>query len=161
MSCAAIILGIAIGCYIKIFSETEIEIINVIEFDPNAFFLIILPPIMFDAGFSMDRLGFFQNIGTILTFSLLGTFIVACSFGFLIFWSSFIFPFTITLYESFLYGSLIAAVDPVAVLAVFEALKVTPILKVIVFGESALNDAVSVALFWSFMTSHYFNIQTL
>ena len=67
-------------------------------------------------------------------------------------------PYDINLHEAFLYGSLIAAVDPVAVLAVFEALSVAPMLKVIVFGESALNDAVSVALFWSFMTSHYLNI---
>ena len=47
---------------------------------------------------------------------------------------------------SFTFGSLISAVDPVATLAIFHALDVDPTLNMLVFGESVLNDAVSIVL---------------
>lgn len=49
--------------------------------------------------------------------------------------------------SSFAFGSLISAVDPVATLAIFHALDVDPTLNMLVFGESVLNDAVSIVMF--------------
>ena len=47
---------------------------------------------------------------------------------------------------SFSFGALISAVDPVATLAIFHALDVNPTLNMLVFGESVLNDAVSIVM---------------
>ena len=54
--------------------------------------------------------------------------------------------YQLTAIESFAFGSLISAVDPVATLAIFSALDMDPVLNMLVFGESILNDAVSIVL---------------
>jgi sodium/hydrogen exchanger 8 len=45
------------------------------------------------------------------------------------------------------FAALISAVDPVATLVTYKALAVEPLLNIMVFGESTINDAVAVVLF--------------
>ncbi|KAL0233922.1 hypothetical protein PCE1_002427 [Barthelona sp. PCE] len=55
-------------------------------------------------------------------------------------------------WEAFTFSALISAIDPVAVLAVFEQTRTNHNLGVLIEGESILNDAVSIILYTTFFT---------
>lgn len=93
-----------------------------------------------------------KNIGSVLAYAFVGTFIS-------IIFSSFFFYFTGKLgisYEfdwqqSWAFGSLISATDPVAVLAIFKEMDANENLYAIVFGESIFNDAIGIVMFETVM----------
>lgn len=117
------------------------------SFSPTAFFLVLLPPIIFESGYNLHKGNFFTNLGSILLFAIIGTTISALVVGggvYLLGMASLVYPLNFV--QSFAFGSLISAVDPVATLAIFQALDVDPVLNMLVFGESILNDAVAIVL---------------
>jgi NhaP-type Na+/H+ or K+/H+ antiporter len=123
-----------------------------IYFTPTIFFVIILPPIVFEAGYFMPKDPFFDNLGTILTYAIVGTFFNAMAIGgsiYLVVEYGLVpgFDEHISLIHCLLFGSIISAVDPVAVIAVFDEIHVNMTLYICVFGESLLNDGVAVVLY--------------
>ncbi|RDD47238.1 Sodium/hydrogen exchanger 8 [Trichoplax sp. H2] len=147
-SIAIIIFGAIIGGILQGMKDFDLGNWQKEEvFDPTFFFVVLLPPIIFESGYSLHKGNFFFNIGSILTFAIIGTAISAIVVGggiYLLGMAQIIYPLTLT--ESFAFGSLISAVDPVATLAIFHALNVNPTLNMLVFGESVLNDAVSIVM---------------
>ncbi|XP_037119185.1 sodium/hydrogen exchanger 3-like isoform X3 [Syngnathus acus] len=124
--------------------------VQTFKLTPTVFFFYLLPQIILDAGYFMPNKLFFTNLGTILVYAIIGTCWNAASLG-LSLWGCHkggaMGDLEIGLLQYLLFGSLIAAVDPVAVLAVFEQVHVNEVLFILVFGESLLNDGVTVVLF--------------
>uniref|UniRef100_A0A667Z0D1 Solute carrier family 9 member 6b n=1 Tax=Myripristis murdjan TaxID=586833 RepID=A0A667Z0D1_9TELE len=100
------------------------EMLRKVTFDPEVFFNILLPPIIFHAGYSLKRRHFFRNI---------------VNFAWNI-WGDFYFT------DCLFFGAIVSATDPVTVLAIFNELKVDVDLYALLFGESVLNDAVAIVL---------------
>ncbi|KTF83383.1 hypothetical protein cypCar_00006659 [Cyprinus carpio] len=117
---------------------------------PPTFFYYLLPQIILDASYFMPNKLFFSNLGSILIYAIFGTCWNAATVG-LSLWGCYeagvMGNLDIGLLQFLLFGSLIAAVDPVAVIAVFEEVHVNEVLFILVFGESLLNDGVTVVLY--------------
>lgn len=141
-SCLLIFVGLIMGGIIYGLNDKSPPVM-----DSDIFFLYLLPPIVLDAGYFMPSRPFFENIGTILLYAVVGTIWNVFGIGFSLYGICQVRAFglrDVSLLHNLLFGSLIAAVDPVAVLAVFEEIHVNEKLHILVFGESLLNDAVTV-----------------
>ncbi|XP_033207675.1 sodium/hydrogen exchanger 7 isoform X3 [Belonocnema kinseyi] len=125
-------------------------------FDPEIFFNIILPPIIFHAGYSLKRKYFFRNLGAILTYALIGTTISSFVIGILMYGFIQLIPHlasSFTFLDTLYFGALISPTDPLTIISIFNDLHVDVNLYALVFGESVLNDAVAIVL--SSSIQHY------
>ncbi|KAI8893749.1 Sodium/hydrogen exchanger family-domain-containing protein [Globomyces pollinis-pini] len=123
-----------------------------IQLDSHFFALVLLPPIIFEGGFSIQRSMFFQNIVPILGLAMFGGFYSTFVISILMyFFSRLITDNGWSIIESLVFGALISSTDPVSVLSLLPA-DVDKRLYMFIFGESALNDAVAIILF-RFFTS--------
>lgn len=146
-SCLLIFVGLLVGGIIKAIGEKAPVL------DDKLFFLYLLPPIILDAGYFLPIRAFTENLGTILVFAVVGTLWNAFFIGGMMFAVCQIEGTglgNVDLLSCLLFGSIISAVDPVAVLAVFEEIHINELLHILVFGESLLNDAVTVVLYHLF-----------
>ena len=144
-SLAIVFLGAVVGLTMRLMPTEDVK--SVESFSPTMFFLVLLPPIIFESGYNLHKGNFFANLGSILIFAIFGTIISALVVGggvYLLGLADVVYKLDFV--ESFAFGSLISAVDPVATLAIFQALDVDPVLNMLVFGESILNDAVAIVL---------------
>jgi len=137
------IIGMICGLILRMLKIT-IYMKKISKHFNNLFMILLLPPIIFESGYNMQKSHFFRNIGTVLMFSFVGTFIAIFSTSFMLY----IFQSPeFTLRESFAFGSLISATDPVSVLAIFKELDADVNLYAIVFGESIFNDAIGIVMY--------------
>ncbi|XP_046806745.1 sodium/hydrogen exchanger 6 isoform X1 [Lucilia cuprina] len=134
----------------QVYDVVENEIDLKATFDPEIFFNIILPPIIFHAGYSLKKKYFFRNLGAILTFAILGTTLSAFLIGAIMYGCVKLMPSylssSFTFLDTLYFGALISPTDPLTILAIFHDLHVDVNLYALVFGESVLNDAVAIVL---------------
>ncbi|GFT58963.1 hypothetical protein NPIL_386021 [Nephila pilipes] len=145
-SCMLIVLGIIVGTIVHFTHSREL----LPQFTPKAFFLFLLPPIVLESSYSLHDRAFFSNLGTIILYAVVGTilncFIIGLALYGLTAYGS-VGGVQLHLVECLVFSALISAVDPVAVLAIFQEIGVNKNLYFLVFGESLLNDAVTIVLY--------------
>ncbi|KAF9815641.1 hypothetical protein IEO21_04431 [Rhodonia placenta] len=150
----AIIGGMFVGLVVRLAPGTMIR--EMLTFKHTLFFNLLLPPIILNSGYELKQENFFRNFGSILTFAFLGTFISAVGVGVLVYIYSFLGleSLEVTLIECLIFGSTLSATDPVTILAIFNQYKVDPKLYTVIFGESLLNDAVSIVMYETLTQFH-------
>ncbi|XP_071759075.2 sodium/hydrogen exchanger 2-like [Centroberyx gerrardi] len=144
-SCLLISIGLIVGAIMHSVKEEPPAVL-----DTNVFFLYMLPPIVLDNGYFMPTRPFFENVGTVLWYAVVGTLWNSIGIGLSLFAICQFEVFgvqDINLQENLLFAAIISAVDPVAVLNVFEDIGVNEQLYIVIFGEGLFNDAVTVVLY--------------
>ncbi len=137
-------IGLLVGGLLLAFAVDffEITAFEHFSFSPDIVFYVFLPTLIFESAYNMNFRQFRGVIGDVTLMAIFGlvisTFIVAGGLN---------YALDLPWGPSFLFGALISATDPVAVLAVFKDLKAPKRLSTIVEGESLLNDGTGLILF--------------
>mmetsp|Transcript_95859 Transcript_95859/g.280191 ORF Transcript_95859/g.280191 Transcript_95859/m.280191 type:complete len:891 (-) Transcript_95859:58-2730(-) len=111
---------------------------------PHVVLNVFLPPLVFSEAMRLNiKLGM-RLFGQVMLLAcpgvIIGTVLTAA-------FSHYIFPYGWGWPVSLVFGSILAATDPVAVVALFNTLGVSPRLTMIISGESLLNDGTAIVLF--------------
>ena len=113
-----------------------------INLTPEVILFLLLPPLVFEAAFHLNLRQLRRNVGTISILATVGVvasmFIVA---GIVSFGTGLDFQ------TALVFGTLIAAIDPVSVLAIFRKLGAPKQLEILLEGESLFNDGTAIVLY--------------
>jgi Na+/H+ antiporter len=135
-----LIAGILIG-----YLSSRVEVLSPmreVQLSPDLILFLILPTLLFEASINIDSKILFRNLVPILVLATVGLLISTVIVGFGISAAT-----PLTLGAALLFGALISATDPVAVIALFKELGVPKRLSTLVDGESLFNDATAIVVF--------------
>jgi CPA1 family monovalent cation:H+ antiporter len=110
-----------------------------IELEPDLILLIFLPGLLFEASYHIDLTLLRANLRSILLLAIPGVLISTVIVGLIV-----NVGLSLPLGVALLFGVMISATDPVAVVALFKDLGVEKRLSIIVEGESLFNDGVAI-----------------
>ncbi|CAB4293369.1 unnamed protein product [Prunus armeniaca] len=142
-SITALAIGLCTGVIILLTTGGKSS--HLLVFSEDLFFIYLLPPIIFNAGFQVKKKQFFRNFMTIMTFGAVGTLIsfAIISLGAMHFFHKFNIG-SLKIGDYLALGAIFSATDSVCTLQVLNQDE-TPLLYSLVFGEGVVNDATSVA----------------
>uniref|UniRef100_A0A5B6Z8N4 Sodium/hydrogen exchanger n=1 Tax=Davidia involucrata TaxID=16924 RepID=A0A5B6Z8N4_DAVIN len=144
-SITALAIGLCTGIVILLTSGGKSS--HLLVFSEDLFFIYLLPPIIFNAGFQVKKKQFFRNFMTIMLFGAVGTLIsfAIISLGAINFFKKMNIG-SLETGDFLAIGAIFSATDSVCTLQVLNQDE-TPLLYSLVFGEGVVNDATSVVLF--------------
>ena len=109
---------------------------------PNLFLSLLVPPLVFEGAFHLNFTDLRRNLLPILTFAIPGVVVTMIVVGVITSWGT-----GIPIAYGLVFGAVVAAIDPVAVIALFRTMGVPKRLQILLEGESLLNDGTAIVLF--------------
>ena len=141
---------VVIGLILALTGRTDINV------SPELFLGLLVPPLIFEAAFQVKAQDLLKDMVPILSLAIPGVLLTTFLVGGVLYWGT---DFSLT--TALLFGSLIAATDPVAVVSLFRSLGVPHRLQLLLEGESLFNDGTAIVLFNMMLTvaiTGYFNL---
>lgn len=114
-----------------------------VRLDPEIFFLLFLPPLLFLDGWRIPKVGLFRDKGTILELAFGLVVFTVLGAGLLIHWMIPAMPLAV----AFALAAIVSPTDPVAVSSIAARVPIPKRLMHILEGESLLNDASGLVCF--------------
>jgi CPA1 family monovalent cation:H+ antiporter len=127
---------VLVGLVIAIWKPVDIQV------TPELILALLIPPLVFEGAFQIDLTLFRENLAAILTMAVPGVLLTAFIVGGVV-----TLTVGIPLAVSVVFGALIAATDPVAVIGAFRTMGAPRRLAVTMEGESLLNDGTAMVVY--------------
>jgi len=112
------------------------------QLTPELVLFLFLPALIFESAFNLDSRKLIKDLAPVMVLAipalLISTFVIGTGL-----WVSLDMSFVLAL----LFGALISATDPVAVISLFKEVGAPQRLTILVEGESLLNDATAIVIF--------------
>ncbi|MEW5867860.1 MAG: cation:proton antiporter [Chloroflexota bacterium] len=109
---------------------------------PNLILALFVPPLVFEAAFHIKLKELRSELGKILAFAIPGVILTMLLVGTALAWIP-----ELSWPAALVFGALISATDPVAVVALFRSLGAPKRLVLLLEGESLFNDGTAIVLF--------------
>jgi len=127
-----VLIGLALTLLIKI--EFEIS--------PQIILALLVPPLVFEAAFHIRFDDLRRDFWLILVLAIPGVILTTLLVGGMVAWGT-----GLALPIAMVFGALVSATDPVAVIALFRSLGAPRRLQVLLEGESLFNDGTAIVMF--------------
>ena len=127
---------VIIGLVLTFFSDKALQI------SPELIMGLLIPPLLFEASFHIRIDDLRRDFGLIMLLAIPGVIMTTLLVGEIIHWGT-----GMAITTAMVFGALIAATDPVAVVALFKQLGVPKRLQILLEGESLFNDGTAIVMF--------------
>ncbi len=135
---------VIVGLFLSFLARNieALEVINTFRLSEELILFIFVPPLIFESALNMDARLLIRTLSPVLVLAAPGLLISTAIVGGVLTWLT-----PLSLGQALLFGSLISATDPVAVIALFKELGAPKKLAILVEGESLFNDATAIVTF--------------
>lgn len=133
---------------------SKIEIFSFVtsfQLTPESLFFVFLPILIFESAYNINIRNIKENKFSISMLAIVGLLISTFFIGFVGHWCFHLLGYDVPLLVTLLFGAIISATDPVAVLSLFKEYGAPRRLTLIFEGESLFNDGTAFAIFLVFL----------
>jgi len=135
-----VIIGIVLGTFAR--NEESMSVLLDFQLTPDIVLFLFLPALLFESAFNLNARQLVRDLIPVLILAI-PALLISTTFIAVGLWFFLEVPLTLAL----LFGALISATDPVAVISLFKELGAPERLTILVEGESLLNDATAIVVF--------------